>query len=182
MKKISAKANILFRNMRLKLKTRSKHKQVHVLSFLITYALTIGLSVVSILIELDSKNILLTSNMLINFHNCESISVLSYLFARLVEVLIPTTITFCSTILILEVDFQTQKHLGTWIFISIALLVAIGVAMPLFRNQEYLEIFVYVGLALTILPILLINRVYQFDYPQPNHKQELCDGHISGIK
>ena len=182
MKKSGGKAKNLFRNIRLKLKPHSNHKQVHVLSFLITYALTIGLSVVSILIELDSKNILLTSDMLVNFHNCQSISVLSYLFARLVEVLIPTTITFCSTILILEVDFQTQKHLGTWIFISIALLVAVGVAMPLFSNQEYLEIFVYIGLALTILPILLINRVYHFDCSQSNHKQELCDGHISGIK
>lgn len=158
-----------------RLKKSTRYRKNFILSFILTYVITVGIAVVTTLLELD-----VNSEAIMQFHNCE-LRVGMYVWAKIIEAIIPTTITFCGVTLLFQMAPRSIGVSGTFILISISLLAALHIAISQITNSDFMVNLLFVALALDIIPIAISCAFYieptkSFD----RHKQEMSDGLISG--
>ena len=142
-----------------------KRKTIFFFSLLITYLLAIGLTLGSIVIQLDSKLALKLSQTdsdvitasenvgnnqdtineerdVFTFHSCTGLETGLFVAARILETLIPTAITFSGVILILQTDSKEKSANRTLLFLVITLLTIGGIVLPTVKTIRFLEIYI----------------------------------------
>ena len=158
-----------------RLKKSTKYRKNFILSFVLTYAVTVGIAIIATLLEMDANN---TATML--FHRCQ-LSTNMYVWAKVIETVMPTTITFSGVTLLFQMSPRSIGTSGTFILTSISLLAALHIAVSQVSNSDLMFGLLLVALVLDVLPVAISCAFYI----EPNgsferHKQEVSDGSISG--
>ena len=194
-----------YQYLRVRQKSRRhfKRKTVFFFSLLITYLLTIGLTVGSIVIQLDgmyapdlaqtntdastepgtvsqkdttSENTDSVSGTF-EFYSCTGLNTGMFIAAKMLETLVPTAITFSGTILILQTDSSTKRTWIVWLFLVITLLVVGGIVLPTAKTLAFLEAYLWTLGVLCLASIVLSwHAFYDPVADAKRHKNELSDG------
>lgn len=166
---------------RLSIKEALCKKQSFALSFLITFVLSLGLTIALVGIQIDNKWSTSESlnNIYFEFYECAKLSAGFFLAVKLIETLIPTIITFSGTILMLQANHAEKQNITVWLFLCIALLAAGGIALSTAKTSFFLNIYFLILGLLCMLSVILSWFVFSDDDPKPLiHKKEPCDGRI----
>lgn len=156
-------------------KKATRYRKNFILSFLLTYAITVGIAIITTLLELDVNN-----DVVMIFHNSQ-LTIEMYVWAKVIEAVIPTTITFCGVTLLFQMSPRSIGMSGTFILTSISLLAAVHIAISQISNSDFMFGLLVVALLLDIIPIAVSCASYIEPSGSFNrHKQELSDGLISG--
>lgn len=155
-------------------KSKSYHKNF-ILSFVLTYAITVGIAIIVTVLEID-----VSSSERMTFH-CSELSYVMYFMAKILEAIIPTTITFCGAILLFQMSPQRIGTGGTAILTCISLLAALYIAISQISNHNYMFGLLIAAIPLNFFPIAVASRFYiESSTSVDPHKQECSDGSISG--
>lgn len=195
--------------VRVRCRKRKHTQSAFILSFLITYLLTVGLSVGALLIQIDGQwgdatgsidsVVAGTTETTLSdvcttevdqkqtdpqfsgfvFYGCSNISTTLFVAAKLLETLVPTAITFCGTILILQSDATGRRGYMVFLFVVIAFLVIGGIVLPTVKTIPFLIGYLWILGILCVISVYLSWKVFS-DVPPPltNHKAEPSDGKI----
>lgn len=197
-----------YQYLRVRQKSRRhfKRKAVFFFSLLITYLLTIGLTVGSIVIQLDgmyaldsvqtnadeittstesgtstqqdtSSESTNSTSGTFEFYSCTGLDTGMFVAAKMLETLVPTAITFSGTILILQTDSSTKRMWIVWLFLVITLLVVGGIVLPTAKTLTFLEAYLWTLGALCLFSVVLSwHAFYDPAADTKRHKCELSDG------
>lgn len=161
----------------LKLRNQIKKKNIFLLSLVITYLLTVILTIGISSIQMDQERDKNDNESGLSFYECSNLDTVQFVTAKIMEALIPTTITFCATILLLQTDVTENKTLTVWLFVFIFSLIVVGIVLPTIKTYENLMKAPWIICILCIITLILSWRAFS-DPPTklPGHKNEPSDG------
>lgn len=192
--------------IRQRFRRHFKRRAAFFFSLLITYLLTIGLTIGAIAIQVDgiyvpqsaqtsSENLSADPNSTTPpqadtsatgndtttgnfvFYACTGLSTSMFVAAKLLETLVPTAITFSGTILILQTDSSTKRSLTVWLFVVITLLVVGGIVLPTAKTLVFLETYLWTLGALCLASVILSWQAFSDPSEESKiHKNESSDG------
>lgn len=144
--------------------------------FLITFVITICMTAVIILLVLDSdySNPEKTGQGL-RFSVFTNMDFFSYVFSSIVQTIVPTTITFSGTILILQSRSNMNRTYKVLLFISIILLALFGIMQNSVKSLVYLNFTNAVLLILIVLSLFFSKKIFNLNNSSTN-KKEISDG------
>lgn len=149
------------------------YRQDFILSFILTYAITVCIALLALFLELDA-------NPVSTFHNCQ-LNKHIYIHAKMIEAIIPTTITFCCVSFLFQMSPQKSKTSATFMLICISLLAALHIAFLQISDPNVMFVALVAALILDAVPVAISYGCYA----EPEalcslRKQEINDGAISG--
>lgn len=178
-------------------KVSSESKQFF-LMFILTYAVTILLAVIIVFNHFDDeveKYLFAAENAQetlsswqdifrilkgrLQFNGCGSLNPDTYIIARIAETLVPTTITFSGTILVLQVTANPKHGLNTVLFCLIVLLALAGMSSIEVHNAVILDLYITMVIVSSILCVFFSYIIYVYQTPKKivvSRRQELSDG------
>lgn len=176
---------------RFKFKRLRKYEQFGV-TFAITYFLTIFFTVLVVLEYFESNMIAIewTGGIwgfikapaeIFTFGNCKGLDAWTYLSANIVETLIPTTVTFSGTILILQTTKEANTSLNALLFISLTFFVMTGMFFMVAKLRSTLSLYIWLLLILHCIVFTFSAKLFNVQSKSNNeHKNEESDGNIIG--
>ena len=162
------------RRMLYRCHSNVKKRTSFLFTFLLTYVITSVIVVIPALSELSD-----VGNASLTFHKIQ-LPVYLYLWSIVTEAITPTTITFCSTVMIFQMNPEYIKSRGAVIVTCISLLAALYVGITHITNNCIEISLLFVMLLLNIIPIMLAYSSYIEPRIIDAHKREKSDGSISG--
>lgn len=194
--KLLTKNKKRFNRLRKKKYNRNENKQFYMM-FIITYLISIVLSTAIMLNSLDDVfyNVVYSANIPnwnslgfleriqqlngeLQFYNCQNLSIQLFFGAKLLETLVPTTITFGGTILILQM-ITAKKNLvfDSLLFCLLVFLTTLGVAFTTVKTVEILILYLILIAFFLVLSLVFSKKIYTLQNAgQTNHKIENSDG------
>lgn len=166
-----------------------KRQEQFLITFVISYILTIVFTLIVALGQFDtimSENSF-KGNMIdfiknpdwrFDFGGCTDISLIRYLEAKVIESLIPTTLTFCVSILTSQTSPKLHSNLNAVMIIVMVIFALVGVFFMLVKNEAMLVFFMWLLLLLFISSIVVSSMV--FSKGKCNYRKEQSDGKLIG--
>lgn len=182
-----------FRNFfaRVKFKRLKKYEQFGI-TFAITYLITVLFALLVVFnyfedIMIATKNtssiwsFITTTQNKFTFGYCNDLNAWTYLVAKMFETLIPTTLTFSGTILVLQTTKTRNTSLNAFLFISLFGFAMIGMFFMVAKLQTMLNFYMWVLLFLFFVVFIFSAKVFALqDKDDSVHKNEESDGQITG--
>lgn len=161
------------------------------ISWIITYLLTVFFTILVVFENFEQHMNNETSNDLLSFvvskepyftfNHCEELTPLTYLSAKVVETLIPTTLTFSGSIFIMRKTRNENNYLDTALAISLFMIAMLGTFFMIVRYKSTLNIYMIALVLLISIAIVFSAMVFILQQNKKiTHKNEPCDGLISG--
>lgn len=151
-----------------KIQDFDEETMTYVQMLLITYVITIGIVFVFLCLLFDKTE--LTE---FQFSRCEKVDPFLYSVSCVIQTLVPTTITFSGTIIILQSKLNSGKTMKVLLFISIILLALIGVLQTSVQTSELLYISNFILLFLNFVSLFLSRKVFYL--PVESSKGSKCE-------
>ena len=166
------------------------------LMFLITYSITILMAVLIAIMNIDEAinqaminpdielvynnwgELIKNIDNTFSFYNCETISFWSFVSAKIIETLVPTTITFSGAILVLQRTIRKDSARPPLLFSLLVIIAMIGIAFTQAKSQIVLELYMATLLILIIISLLISRKIY-YQQNLTQHKNEPDDGKIT---
>lgn len=164
------------------------------LMFLITYLITIAMSTFISLNTVDKiivKESLKPKDFLdmfklvdgrLDFYNCEKIDTILYFSAKLIETIVPTTITFCGTILVLQFMIRQNKAKNSLLFCFLVILSLLGVSITTVNTVFLLNLYLILIVIVFAICVVFSRKIYYFVESEQEtlitHKNENSDGKL----
>ncbi len=176
---------------RFKFKRLKKYEQFGV-TFAITYLITILFCLLfvfnyfeDIMVATNNTESFLSFfgsvQNIFTFGYCNDLNALDYLTAKIFETLIPTTLTFSGTILVLQTTKRKNTSLNTFLFISLFAFAMVGMFFMVARLQSMLNLYMWLLLVLFFFVFFFSAKVFVLQNKDENlHKSEESDGKIIG--
>lgn len=164
---------------RERLKVRLDKKRSFILSVLITYLLTIVLTGGVAIVQMDQERSNPNDTPGFTFYECTTLDTKEFIASKIIETIIPTTITFCATILLLQTNIAKKQTVTVFLFVLITLLIVGGIVLPTFKRPENLSKVLW-GLGILCVAALCFawNAFSESDIQLTGHKSGPCDGKI----
>lgn len=176
---------------RFKYKRLSKYEKFG-LTFAITYLITILFTVLVVLNQFEEimfkmgseENLLkfvFTTEEKFSFGYCSNLNAFTYLLAKLFETLIPTTLTFSGTILVLQTTTVKNTSWNVVLFIALLGFTMIGMFFMVSKLETTLRFYMWILLALFIVVFIFSAKLFTLQKKDNSlHKKEESDGKIIG--
>ena len=192
-KRTTVDRGIMFHNFfnRLKFQNLKRYEEFWI-TFSITYLITILFTIFICINNFEERildanytesvwSFLLSSTGGFNFGYCYDISAMNYLFAKIIETLIPTTVTFAGTILILQSVKVRYTSLNAMLFIALTILLMAGVFFMFSRLESTLVLYMKCICIIFAVIIIFSAKLYYIQDADCNfHKREVSDGIMIG--
>lgn len=105
----------------------------------------------------------------------------TYLAAKLIETLIPTTLTFSGSMFVLQATKEKSNYLNACLSIVLFLIAMIGMFYMVSKHKTVLIMYMWVLVMLFVMAVFLSSKVYDSKKKeQIPHKKEPDDGNIIG--
>lgn len=140
---------------------------------MITFVITLCMTFVIALIVFDNNQNVMNQGF--RFSMIPNLDGYSYLFSTTIQTIVPTTITFSGTILILQSRSHMNRTYKVLLFISIILLALFGVMQSSVKTVFYLSFTNIVLFFLVILSIFFSKKIFNLN-SSINKKNETSDG------
>ena len=163
----------------LKLKSLWSKKRAFILSILITYLLTIVLTGGIAIIQMDQERSNPNDTPGFTFYECTTLDTSLFIASKMIETIIPTTITFCATILLLQTDIAKKQMVTVLLFVFITLLTVGGIVLPTFKTPENLTRVLWILGGLCVIALCLSWSAFsESTIPLHGHKSGPSDGKL----
>lgn len=167
------------------IKANIKKQEQFIITLVISYILTILFTLIVALGQFDvimSENsfkgniidFMTNPELLFNFGGCTQISLTRYLEAKVIESLIPTTLTFCVTILTSQTSSMINSSLNVVMIIVMIVFALVSGFFMLVKNEATLVFFMWLLLFLFIASMIVSSII--FTKSRNNYRKEKSDG------
>lgn len=161
------------------IKRQLDKKRAFILSFLITYLLTIILTFGICIIQMDQEREKSENITNFTFYECNTLDTFQFIAAKVVETIVPTTITFCASVLFLQSNFEKKPTSSVLLFALITILVVGGIILPTFKTETNLiRALWFLGILCSCSLCFSWSIHAEPSIQLPGHKNEPCDGKI----
>lgn len=168
-----------------------KRYELYGITFALTYLITISFTVFVVLNYyedlmvqnniLDYWTFLNNTSVTFSFGYCTGLDAWTYLFAKIVETLIPTTLTFSGAILILQTKVAKDTSLDAMLFISLVCLTIAGIGFMIARLPSVLFFYMWLLFFLFCIVFMFSAKLFNIQNEEDNlHKNEESDGIMTG--
>lgn len=176
---------------RFKFKRLRKYEQFGI-TFAITYFLTVFFTVLLVLNYFEGRmtaiewtdgiwGFIKNSAGVFTFGYCQNLDAWTYLSAKIVETLIPTTVTFSGTILVLQTTKEPKTSLNALLFISLTIFVMTGMFFMVAKLRSTLSFYMWLLLILLCIVFTFSAKLFNVQSKSnKEHKNEESDGNIVG--
>lgn len=113
-----------------------------------------------------------------DFGGCNNICTIRYLEAKVIESLIPTTLTFCVTILTSQTSSKLHSSLNAVMIIVMVIFALVGGFFMLVKNEATLVFFMWLLRLLFVSSIVVSSMI--FSKEECNYRKEQSDGDLIG--
>lgn len=171
------------------IKRNIKKQEQFIITFAISYILTIVFTLIVALGQFDTLmseklfegsiiDFITNPEWRFEFGGCTNICLTRYLEAKVIESLIPTTLTFCVSILTSQTSSKLHSSLNAVMIIVLVIFALVGGFFMLVKNEATLVFFMWLLLFLFISSIVVSSMV--FSRGKCNYRKERSDGKLTG--
>ena len=144
------------------------NRRIFLGTFFLTYCITLGIEVIVLALESNNSDV-----------SRQGIDVILHWIEGVSLTAIPTTITFCGTVLLYQSGASPVGMKKTVVLTFIALLAGLNIAIKQTQERNWLIFFMFVALLLNIVSLVSsFFIIYDKPVGNNNHKKERTDGKI----
>lgn len=155
----------------------SEENMTFIQMLLITFVITVCMTLVTVLLVFDHADFPSSdTSRNFQFSFIENLDHFTFLASTIIQTVVPTTITFSGTILILQSRSNMNRTYKVLLFISIILMALFGIMQNYVKSFPYLVTTNVVLFVLIVLAIYFSKKVFNLKNYSLNKKKETSDG------